>query len=194
MNDSDPNIDALLTRVLRGETSAFEGIVRRFERPLRAWFAAHAPPGVDVDEIAQRSFVAAFTRLPEYELGTNFAGWLFTIARFQLRTETTRLRRIADYHSRFGPDLLRRELDRRCDDPPDHCAIQFESLTECLEALAEQSRCFVAWRYDEEIPLDEMSRRSGRSVAAVKKQLWKIRQQLQKCVEARMEMLEGGAS
>ena len=48
-------------------------------------------------------------------------------------------------------------------------------------------------KFDEEIPLDEMASRSGRSVAAVKKQLWKIRRTLQECIENRMA-IEGESS
>lgn len=189
----DTQIDDALRRVSQGETVAFEIVLRHFERPLRAWLAAHVPLGVDVDEIAQRSFVAAFSRLDEYEAGTNFGAWLFTIARYQMRTETTRLRRIADYHSRYGPDLLQRELDRRCDDSPEMWTTRLEYLQSCLESLSDHLRQFVTWRYDEEIPLDEMAARSGRSVPAVKKQLWKIRQKLQQCVETRMAA-PGGSS
>ena len=195
MNDAfdDSSIHNALRRVSQGETAAFEIVLRRFERPLRAWLAAHVPLGVDVDEIAQRTFVAAFSRLHEFEMGTNFGAWLFTIARYQLRTETTRLRRIADYHARYGPDLLQRELDRRCDEPPEMWTTRLEHLQSCLDSLGDHLRRFVAWRYDEEIPLEVMATRSGRSVPAVKKQLWKIRQKLQQCVETRMAA-EGGSS
>ncbi len=192
-SQDDSKIDDAVRRVSRGETAAFEIVLRRFERPLRAWLAAHVPLGLDVDEIAQRSFVAAFSRLGEYELGTNFGAWLFTIAKFQMRTEATRLRRIADYHARYGPDLLQRELDRRCDDSPEMWTTRLENLQLCLDLLSDHLRQFVTWRYDEEIPLDEMAARSGRSVAAVKKQLWKIRHRLQQCVEMKMAA-EGGPS
>ena len=185
-------LDDALRRVSEGETGAFEVVLRRFERPLRAWLAAHVPLGVDVDEIAQRSFVVAYSRLNEYELGTNFGAWLFTIARYQLQTETTRLRRIADYHARYGPDLLQRELDRRSNDSPEMWTTRLEYLKSCLNTLGDDLRRYVTWRYQSEIPLEEMAMRSGRSVAAVKKQLWKIRQKLQKCVETRMAAGEGG--
>jgi len=143
-------LENAIRRIRKGDTAAFETIVRRFERPLRAWLATHAPPGIDVDEVAQKSFVAAFARLSDYELGTNFAAWLFTIARFQLKTEMSRLRRVA------------------------------------LGGLGEHLHRFIKWRYVEEIPLEEMAARSGRSVAAVKKQLWKLRRKLHECVEVRM--------
>ena len=190
----DSQVDEALRRVSQGETGAFEVILRRFERPLRAWLAAHVPLGVDVDEIAQRSFVAAYSRLNEFELGTNFGAWLFTIARYQLQTETTRLRRIADYHARYGPDLLQRELDRRSADPPEMWTMRLKHLESCLNTLGDDLRRYITWRYDIEIPLEEMAVRCGRSVPAVKKQLWKIRQKLQRCVETRMAAAEGGRS
>ena len=189
----DSLLDHAIRRVRGGGTAAFEVVVRRFERPLRAWLAVQAPPGVDVDEVAQRSFVAAFTRLNDYRLGTNFAAWLFTIARFQLKTEVTRLRRIADYRSRYAPDLLQRELERRSSELPELTLARLDHLKACLGMLPEHLRRFVAWRYEEEIPLDEMATRSGRSVPAVKKQLWKLRRKLHQCVETRMAA-EGAVS
>jgi RNA polymerase sigma-70 factor, ECF subfamily len=182
---ADALIEAAIQQVCGGDVQAFAAIVRRFERPLRAWLAAHAPPGAEVDEIAQRSFVAAYARLREYAAGTNFAAWLFTIARYQLKTESTRLRRIADYHSRYAPDLLARELGRRSDEP-DTADDRLGFLRECLEGIDERRRCFLTWRYDEAIPLAEMAERSGRSVMAVKKQLWLLRRQLQECVEGKV--------
>jgi RNA polymerase sigma-70 factor (ECF subfamily) len=189
-NPADPEIDRCVQRVCAGETAAFELIVRRFQRPLRAWLAAQAPPGVDADEVAQRAFVEAFTRLADYEPGTNFAGWLFTIAAFQLKTETTRRRRVADYHARIAPELFQRALDRQ-EAAPEAWETRLDHLRGCVATLAAPLRQFVGWRYDDCLPLEEMASRSGRSVAAVKKQLWSIRQSLKLCVEGRVAA-EGG--
>jgi len=188
---TDTATDRAISRVLAGDREAFATIVQRFERPLRAWLATHAPPGIDVDDIAQASFIAAYTRLSDYTPGTNFAAWLFTIARYQLQTETTRLRRIADYHSRYAPDLLARELERRTNQPATIDEEQFTRLSACLEAIDHRRRQFLTWRYDEAIPLSEMAKRSGRSVAAVKKQLWLLRRQLQECIEGKLVTSQG---
>ncbi len=191
---SQISTDDCLRLVLQGERDAFEVVVRRYERSLRSWLAVHAPPGIDVDEIAQQAFVAVFSRLDEYELDSNFAAWLFTVARYQLKTETTRLRRVADYHTRYAPQLLQRELERIDHEPPELWLDRAESLKLCLETLSDRLRQFVDWRYREEIPLEEMANRSGRSVAAIKKQLWKIRQKLQYCIEKRIAATQGGVS
>ncbi|QDU63343.1 RNA polymerase sigma factor RpoE [Planctomycetes bacterium Pan216] len=190
----DSCLEDAIRRTREGEPSAFEIVVRRFETPLRTWLAGHVPPGIDVDEIAQRTFLAAYTRLNEYTPGTRLGAWLFTIARYQLQTEMTRLRRVADYHARYAPDLLRRELEKRNTEPPELFVDRLEHLHACLESLAEHLRRFVTWRYEEEAPLEVMAERSGRSVAAVKKQLWLIRQKLQQCVDERMAVAEGSLS
>jgi hypothetical protein len=39
-----------------------------------------------------------------------------------------------------------------------------------------------------------MAERTGRSIAAVKKQLWILRQKLQECVEQKLATEEGGAA
>ncbi|UUO07173.1 sigma-70 family RNA polymerase sigma factor [Blastopirellula sp. J2-11] len=183
-------IEEALRQVRAGEIEAFETIVRTFERPIRAWLAGRAAPGVDVDEVAQRSFVTAYTRLDQYELGTNFSAWLFSIARYQLQTESTRIRRVADYRSRWASDLLSRELERQQSETPELFGIRLQNLKLCLESLGDSLRQFVDWRYRDEISLEEMSERSGRSVAAVKKQLWLLRNKLRKCVELRTASLD----
>jgi len=190
MTMKEPNnecsIDDAISMVRKGDSAAFEVVVRRFEQPLRVWLAVHAPPGVDVDGTAQQSFVAAYTRLSDYELGTNFAAWLFTIAHFHLKTEVSRLRREADYNIRFAPDYLQRELERRGAQAPVLEEARLEQLKVCLGQLGDHVYQFIQWRYVEEIPLKEMADRSGRSVAAVKKQLWQLRRQLHVCVEEHM--------
>lgn len=178
-------IDKALALVRDGQVERFEVVIRQFEQPLRSWLAAQSTPEVDVDEVAQKSFIAAFVRLHEFELGTNFSAWLFTIARFQLKTETSRLRRIADYRSRYTPELLARELDRRSSEQPEAVATRLEYLKQCVESLEEHLSQYLSWRYRDEISLEEMAQRSSRSVGAVKKQLWSLRQKLKECIELR---------
>lgn len=184
--DERQQLETAIARVRDGDIKSFEVIVRLLERRLRAWLASHTPPGVDVDEVAQKSFIAAYTRLDDYTSGTDFASWLFTIAHYQLRTETTRLRRVADYHTRFAPDLLQRELQRRSAELTGLEQDRLDYLQDCLDGLGKNVRRYIDWRYEECIPLSEMARRSERSVAAVKKQLWQLRRALRDCVQTRL--------
>jgi len=187
MHTGPERIEPLIRQTLKGDRQAFGEIVRAFQQPIRAWAVATCPPGGDADEVAQRTFVAAFNRLKEYQPGTNFQAWLFTIARYQMMTEATRLRRLADYHSRFAPDLLQRELERRLDEEkPELIVERLDALKQCVNCLGDNARELLAWRYDESISLAEMAERTGRSVGALKKHLFQIRQKLQQCINDRM--------
>lgn len=186
--DQESEIDEIVGRVKRGDLSAFEVIVRRFERPLRAWLATHSQPGIDVDEVAQRTFVATYSNLTKYELGTNFSAWLFTIARYQLQSEVTRLRRLADYHSKFAPDLMQELTISAGDDSLTLWEVRLEHMRECLKQLSSGLQQYIKWRYEEQISIDQISEACGRSPAAVKKQLWLLRQKIFQCIQARMSL------
>ena len=177
-----------------GDMRAIEAIVRHHQAAVRAWLAAHCPLGGDADDVAQRTFVAAITRLADFEVGTDFRAWLFSIARYQLMSEATRLRRLADYHSRLAPEILARELERRAQEPEERTTERLMHLRECVAAMGESARQFIRWRYDDQLPLEDMAARTGRSVGAIKKQLWLLRQKLQQCMEDKLAAEEGGAA
>lgn len=189
----DVDLDAHICKSQKGNLKAFDQVVRQFELPIRAWAAAHCPPGVDSDEVAQRTFIAAFDRLHEFEVGTNFSAWLFTIARYQLMGEVTKSQRIADCRTRYALDRLNQELDRRTQLSGEAFDNKLSYLAICLEALAEKSRLLIAWRYREEISLSVMADRTGRSVSAIKKQLWLVRQKLRECIETKLTTDAGDA-
>jgi RNA polymerase sigma-70 factor (ECF subfamily) len=180
--DGDDALQRLLTRAQGGHRSAFEEVVRRSEARVRGWVVMHTAPGTDADEIAQRTYIQAFQHLAEWQPGSSVMAWLLAIARYQALSEATRRRRLADYHSRFAPDLIERELQRRAEGPAEAAAELVERLRGCLERLGDGGRRFLRWRYEDDLPLAEMAERTGRSVAAMKKQLFLLRQKLQQCI------------
>ena len=183
---SKSELSELCARVLEGETAAFEPIVFCFEARVRAYLALRALPGIDVDDIAQRCFFAAYEGLERFEAESDFESWILSIAHFQLRTATTRLRRLASYRRRWAPEFLRREMERQAFSDSDNECRRLESLRACLGTLPAPERRFLTWRYEDERPLSEIADHSGRSVGAIKKKLWKLRRALQRCVEARL--------
>ncbi len=184
----DQDMEQHVSRVAGGDLSAFEMVVRRYERPLRAWLATHSQPGVDVDEVAQRTFVAVYSNIQKYEPGTKFSAWLFTIARYQLQTEVTRVRRLADYHSKFTPDLVQEMFMDVHDDSLSLMEQRLEHMRECLKQLSTGLQQYIKWRYEEQISIDQIAEACGRSAGAVKKQLWLLRQKIFRCIEQRMTL------
>jgi|SRR6185503_5794975 len=176
----DEHLEAQIRRVREGDPAGFEAILRAFEWPIRTFVVARCPPGGDADDVAQRTFIEAFKKIDVYREGTDFRAWLFSIAKFQVLAEATRLRRIADYHRRYAPVALAEELQRRVESVPD--ADRLDRLRDCLGGLNPQARDILGQRYREGLPLDEISRRSGRTVGALKKYLFTLRARLHDCI------------
>lgn len=185
---NEQDMDQHVRRVLAGDLNAFEIVVRRYERPLRAWLATNSQPGIDVDEVAQRTFVAVYSNIQKYQPGTKFSAWLFAIARYQLQTEVTRLRRLADYHSKFAPDFAQEMFNQVNEDSLSLWEQRLEHMRECLKQLSSGLQQYIKWRYEEQISIDQIAEACGRSAGAVKKQLWLLRQKISRCIEQRMTL------
>lgn len=184
------NIDEHVGRVQAGDFDAFAAVVQHFSRPVRGWVVSRCPPGGDADDVAQKTFVEAFRRIDDYEIGSDFAAWLFTIARYQLMAECTRLKRLTDYHSRYVPVALREELERRGEQAAELKNDRLEHLQVCLDAIDGTSREVLDWRYSDELPLSDIARRTGRSVGAIKKQLFLLRQKLHECIQRKLRIAD----
>ncbi len=177
-------LDSLLKRARSGDLRAFGEIVLHYERRVRGWLAVRCPPGADADDLAQAVFLEAFRHLERFELGSDFGAWLFTIARYQLLAEMTRLRRHADYHSRYLPHALAEELARRAesDSNDEENESRLRALGECVAKLPSADQRLLRERYASNIPLAEIAGRMRRSVGALKKHLFVLRQKLHDCV------------
>jgi RNA polymerase sigma-70 factor (ECF subfamily) len=183
--DLAAEFDGHLRRAQSGDLEAFEHIVRAYEGPLRAWAVAHCPPGGDSDDVAQRTFIEIFRNIREFRVGTDFKAWLFTVARYQMLAEATRLRRLSDYHQRYAPLALVDALARRAEGGED-ADRKLQHLKSCLQALETSPRTMLAQRYDEGLPLEEIARRADRSVGAIKKSLFLLRAKLLDCVRSKL--------
>lgn len=89
MSTNEPSDDADLLELWRqDDRPAGDELVRRYFLPVRRFFMAH--PGVDADELTQRTF-AACVAARDRDYGS-FGAYLFGIARNQLLREWNRLR------------------------------------------------------------------------------------------------------
>ena len=182
-----------MARVQAGETAAFRGVVDATLGSVRAFVVARSLPGVDVDDVIQRTFVEAYKNIGDYTVGTNFAAWLLTLARYQLLHETTRLRRQTDYHTRFVPHAVAAAAERRAETRPgDESQLLLDHLRDCLGRLPEAARTLLQRRYEGEDSIGEIAASVGRSPGAIRKQLCTLRKQLHECIGRKLA--EGASS
>jgi RNA polymerase sigma-70 factor (ECF subfamily) len=83
--------EALVARVVAGDTAAFEGIVRRWQSPLINLAWRFCRDRGRAEEMAQEAFLRAFRNLAQFRGDSAFSTWLFALANNLYRTEIRRL-------------------------------------------------------------------------------------------------------
>jgi RNA polymerase sigma-70 factor (ECF subfamily) len=72
---------ALVARARQGEMVAFEVLVVKYQRRVAATIRRLVHEDRIVEELTQEVFLSVFVALPRFRPDSNFAAWLFTIAR-----------------------------------------------------------------------------------------------------------------
>ena len=186
-SNSLKHIEECIRSVKDGDTSGFRDIVETMLPILRAYVAARSLPGMDVDEIVQQVFIEAYKSIGQYREGTDFRAWLVTIARYQTMMEATRLRRQADYLSRFAPVAIIRQMEKRlAEDEADDDRLLY--LRECLEQVKASSRELIRRRYEDDLSMNDIAIALKRTAGAIRKELCLVRKQLHECVQRKMSL------
>ena len=108
---SDDQAD--VERVLAGDTSAFEGIVRRWQGPLINLAYRFCRDRGRAEEMAQEAFLRAYRGLGQWRKDAVFSTWLFALATNLYRSE---LRRIPAYMATVSLDDIAEPADARASD------------------------------------------------------------------------------
>jgi RNA polymerase sigma-70 factor len=180
----DQKTDALVRRVLAGDTDTFAAIVRRHEGEVWRVAAAMLGDRAATANLVQQTFVNAYEKLEQYRPGHDFGRWLKGIARNLVREDLRRSERESrtlaayrDYLSLLYADHGRseqhlRELDR--------------AVRHCRERLAPAAARALALHYDDGLTVEEVAMAIERSVAGTRQLLFRARLALRECVQKRM--------
>lgn len=190
---SDPNasplslVDLALRRVLDGDREAFEPVVRSEAAFLGSWVRLRCAPGLDPDDIVQKSFIAAYEQLSSYQLGTNFRAWLCRIAYHRMLSAARDQRRRQRLEVE-GLDLER--VDKRCwYITEETCDQERQALRSCLEQLQPHQQELLALRYSQGIAVQDIAERLQRTPSALSKSLCLLRGRLRDCIQRKMQQM-----
>lgn len=70
----------LMAELAAGNDLALNQIMRRWQRPVRAFLLRYLANDADLDDLVQETFVRVFKHRARYEPKSRFSTWLFTIA------------------------------------------------------------------------------------------------------------------
>lgn len=180
------DLEEAAVRSQQGDLLAYEAVVRECQAALTTFIAVYCPDRNQIDEIVQRTFIWAYQHLGEYQPGTRFRAWLKEIARNLLLADLEVQKREAQTRRKYLEFLqataCRQDLAQEDGDGPEMA----NALRECLGGLSSDARAVVTRRYEAGRSADDIARETGRSCAAIRVTLFRIRQALRRCVEGKL--------
>lgn len=158
-----------------------EQFVRCFsadEHRIYRYVYAMVPNADDARDIVQETSVALWRKFDEYDPSQPFAGWACRFAYYEALKFRKQRRHATSYLSdetvaAFAEEYVAQseELENRR-----------KALDECLTKLPDKSRALLEERYSAGHSVQEIARRSGRSVNTLYKTMEQIRRLLLACI------------
>jgi RNA polymerase sigma-70 factor (ECF subfamily) len=158
----------LIAAAQRGDQRAFDSLVR-IHRPLvRGFLARRLDSAEAVDDILQETWMAAWTKLPEYTHRARFKAWLFGIA----------VHKIGDHHRARAKSIAEQitpEIERTMATQSDpYAAVDLkDALNSILSQLPAAQREVIELYYYAGLTLPEIAETLKRNQNTVKYQFYR---------------------
>ena len=160
--------------------SQFVGELTKCQLPLLAYVRSLLPGDSAANDVAQQANAKIWEKRTEFELGTNFKAWAFSVARYEVLNY--RKRQARDARLVFS-DELEQTISTELAAAADGLEQRHEALRACLKRLRQRDRDLLLGRYTNTGPLAEYANAMGRSVAALKVTLHRLRNSLLECIQ-----------
>jgi RNA polymerase sigma-70 factor, ECF subfamily len=175
-----PSDEELVEKSKRGDTAAFEMLVKRHDARVLSLALSFTKSEDDAKDIYQEVFIRAFRGIRGFEGKSEFTTWLHRITTnvcLTYNTETKSRRSIsldAAEHSRVAETLM----DKSPSSFEVSGAAFEEPFHEALEKLSPQQRLMVVMKHHEGYKIKEIAERLGCSEGTVKQQLFRATEKL----------------
>ncbi len=184
LNDA---VTQAVVAVQNGNEDAYGIVVEACQKKLRNTLAWRCPPQIDPDEVAHLAFLAAYKRIGQFKPGTDFYVWLWVFARNIMLGQINKAKRTARNRDNYMQRLM---LEHSEHDPESRDAAEgadhVNALRECLATLSESARALMRDRYSEGLTMKAVADKLGRTVGAIKNQLFHVRESLRQCVSKKL--------
>ena len=169
----------IVAQALAGSQSAFEQIVRRYQRPIISLISRMTGDRALAEDLAQETFVKAFRSLAAFDTTRRLSSWLFRIAH---NTAIDAMRRSRPPQVPSRPYL--RRLTRRTIARPVERQELGQALEAALDALRPDQRAAIVFRYDNGLSFDEIGTILGVPEVTARSHVHRARKELARLLTA----------
>lgn len=192
-NGADTSDLSLVRRVQKGDKSAFDALVLKYQHKVLKLVQRYVRDPVEAEDVAQDAFIKAYRALPGFRGDSAFYTWLYRIA---INTAKNALvssgRRPASYDLEGdgnGPDLTQRLRDP---DTPEGLLLTDEiraTVNRAIDALPEDLRTAIVLRELEGLSYEDIARTMDCPVGTVRSRIFRARDAIDRHLRV---VFEGG--
>jgi RNA polymerase sigma-70 factor (ECF subfamily) len=167
----------------RAHSEEFVALITRHQVALLAFLLSIIPSQQDAEDILQRTNIVLWRKRDQFQPGTNFKAWAFTVARWESLAFLKERKR--SNWLVFNDELTSIVSERLASIPDADLQTQPQALAECLARLSETNRRLILDRYQTGRSIKECAERAGRSEQGLRVTLHRIRTALRHCITRR---------
>ncbi len=163
--------------------TAFVAQLTEHQLALQMYVRSLLPGDLSASDVAQQANTKIWEKRTDFELGTNFKAWAFSIARYEvLNYRKSQARDAKLVFSSELEQIIESELAESDFDLQE----RHDALRECMENLKSQDRQLLLHRYASRGTLADFAARVGRSLGGLKVTLHRLRSNLLTCMQRRL--------
>ena len=177
--------DELVRRARRGELTAYDELVRRYQERIYATIYHMTSNHEDANDLAQEAFIKAFHALKSFKGGSSFYTWVYRIAVNKTINFLKQRKNKAqlslddlDFNAEHDPDLVALISDKTPRRDINLAELQ-EKLNSAMQKLSEPHRLVVTLHDVQGLSHEEIARIMECNIGTVRSRLFYARQQLQ---------------
>lgn len=168
--------------------TAFGNLLIEHQRAIRLYIQSLMSACPGADDVLQNTNLVMWRKRENFQTGSNFLAWAFTIARLEVYNQARHFRR----NQRLISGLDRNEfVAPEGGGGGQATADALHALKKCLRTLPSRDQELLLMRYSSSRTLADYARNIKRSPGTLKARLFKIREKLRKSI---VEQLSGTES
>ncbi|HLY09669.1 MAG TPA: sigma-70 family RNA polymerase sigma factor [Planctomycetota bacterium] len=160
----------------------FLKVFLRHQDGIRAFLSSVVRDRAAAEDVFQEVSLSLWESFESYDSARPFGAWARGVALKKVLQGREKARRIP---LAFSPPTIQAVLDAY--DRTEAAAPDTEGLRDCISKLPPRSQSLLALRYERSLKLGEIAKEVGSTLDAVHKLLSRIRENLQECLQRRLE-------
>lgn len=153
---------------------------------LNAFVFSMLPGSSDADDVVQEVNALVWKKRSEFQIGTNFKEWVFSIAKFKVMALWRDQKRKKVWA--VPEETLTKLMEDATQIADSETDIRQDALRECIRQLSPKERSLILSRYMQGNSLKEVADSVGRKAENLKGTMHRIRLSLRACVVSKMSL------